>query len=442
VSSEADSEHDVTGQGLVARELRRHRERAGLNLSQLAKRVGYSRTYLSTSEKPGADLVSEEVVKRIDEELDAGGALIELRARADAARKARRASSDLVSRHPGRAGGPSSVMALNFDGNQTAEVPARDSLAPSVVAVLGPAQTLAVLDEVTQSVITRYELEGPQRLMPEVQALHGLCRDLGGRVSGTAERVHLARVGARQTALLAYMSVNLSRHAEAERYTLEASMLATAVDDRPLLAWIKGTQSFAAYYQHRYVEALNLARVGLKLAAGDAQRIRLLANGVARAAGKLGDRTGVDRAVNTALELLDHHSVPAGLTPCIDFGPYGRARTIANAATAYLSVGDYPQALQLTDQLRDTLVESDSDWSRSLVRLDEASALTLSRDADLDRAAAVGMDALSAAAHKPIASVAGRATELAAQLRRRGPYRRGQEFAEALEAWKLREPFT
>jgi len=113
--------------------------------------------------------------------------------------------------------------------------------------------------------------------------------------------------------MLAYMSVNLGRYTDAERYALEASLLAMAIDDRPLLAWIKGTQSFAAYYQHRYVEALNLARVGLQLATGDGQRIRLLANGVARAAGKLGDRAAVDRAVNTAFELLDDHSVVAGL---------------------------------------------------------------------------------------------------------------------------------
>lgn len=87
----------VTGQALVARELRRHRKRAGVNLSQLAKRVGYSRTYISTGEKPGAGLVSDEVVKRIDHELDAGGALVELRARADADRKIRRAPADVLS---------------------------------------------------------------------------------------------------------------------------------------------------------------------------------------------------------------------------------------------------------------------------------------------------------------------------------------------------------
>lgn len=125
----------------------------------------------------------------------------------------------------------------------------------SVVAVLGPSQTLMVLDELTQSVIARYELEGPSRLVPEVRMLRSLCQELGNRVSGADERMQLVRASARQSALLAYMSVNLSWYADAEHYALEASMLATAAKDWPLLAWIKGTQSFTAYYQERYDDA-------------------------------------------------------------------------------------------------------------------------------------------------------------------------------------------
>jgi transcriptional regulator with XRE-family HTH domain len=324
--------------------------------------------------------------------------------------------------------------------DQPGEVTIRALPSPSIVAVLGPSETLAVLDEFTYSVVGRYELEGPQQLAPEVRALRHLCQQLGSHVSGATERTRLARVSARQAALLAYMSVNLSRYADAERYALEASILATAANDRPLLAWIKGTQSFAAYYQKRYVDALNLARAGVRLADKDNQRIRLLSNGVARAAGKLGDRRTVDQTVNEAFELVAADPGPVGMTPCIDFAPYGHARTAANAATAYLSVGDYTQALRLTQELSATIAESDSDWSRSLVRLDEASALTLGRQADFEHAASVGVDALAASAHKPIASVGTRAAELAASLQRRGSHHAGQKVVAALHEWKRRAP--
>jgi transcriptional regulator with XRE-family HTH domain len=104
-SSGSDTDDDVSGQALVARELRRHRERAGLSRGELARRVGYSRTYISTSEKPGADLVSEAVVTRIDQELGAHGALIAVHARAAAGRRARRslAERELIPPAPGAA---------------------------------------------------------------------------------------------------------------------------------------------------------------------------------------------------------------------------------------------------------------------------------------------------------------------------------------------------
>ncbi len=89
-SSDSDNDDAVSGQALVAREIHRHREQAGLSRSELARRVGYSRTYISTIEKPGADLVSEAVVTRIDHELAAGGALIAVHTRAAAERRALR----------------------------------------------------------------------------------------------------------------------------------------------------------------------------------------------------------------------------------------------------------------------------------------------------------------------------------------------------------------
>jgi DNA-binding XRE family transcriptional regulator len=312
----------------------------------------------------------------------------------------------------------------------------------AVVDVLGPTQTLAVVDDFTRSVVARYELDGPQRLAPEVRVLRRFCRELGSRVSGTDERERLVRVSARQSALLAYMSVNLSRYTDAEHYALEASMLATVAQDRPLLAWIKATQSFAAYYQERYQDALNLAGVGVQLAGADAQRVRLLSNGVARAAGKLGDRYTVDQAINAAFELVDNANGPVGMTSCIDFQPYGWARTAANAATAYLSGGDYVRALQLTQELSTVVAGSDSDWSRSLVRLDEATALTLGQGADLEHAATVGMEALTASATKPITSVASRARELAVAMQRHGRHRAGDEFESALREWTRRVPGT
>lgn len=307
-----------------------------------------------------------------------------------------------------------------------------------VLPVLGPARTLTLLDELNPSLIGRYELEGPQRLAPELRALRRLSASLGQHISGPAERTLLAQVAARQSALLAYMSVNLSQFAAADAYALEAALLATAADDQALLAWIKGTQSLSAYYQEQYLDAMNLARVGLALCPDEEQRIRLLSNGLARAAGKLGDRKVVDQAVNEAFELVKRQPERAGMTPCIDFAPYSWARTAANAATAYLSVGDCAEALKLTREVSVVVDSSDSDWSRSLVHLDEANALTQGRQADLDHAASLGMNALAGSINKPITSVGTRAAELVVGLKRRGDNKLGTEFAANLREWQQR----
>lgn len=281
-----------------------------------------------------------------------------------------------------------------------------------LLAALDPTDALAAIDESTESVAARYEVVGPTLLAPEVLALRRVCRDLGQRVARSA-RGRVVRAAARQAALLSYMAVNRDRYAEAHAFAFEASVLATAAKDDDLLAWVRGTQSLMAYYQGRYRDALRLAEAGLAIRGAGSQRVRLLSNGVARAAGKLGEGRVVDRAVDDALSLARQDGPAGGMTPCITFGGYGPARATANAATAHLSAGRSSTAIELTDQLDPLIAGSDSEWSRSLVRLDAASAHARGGGADLERAVSLGLSALAESAGNPIASIGKRAAELA-----------------------------
>jgi DNA-binding XRE family transcriptional regulator len=305
-----------------------------------------------------------------------------------------------------------------------------------LIDVLGPSQTLNTATSYTKGIVARYEQEGPQRLAPELLSLRQLSQQLGLRVSTDADRMALTRLSAQQAALLAYMAVNLSRFTAAENFALEAALLATALNDNAMLSWVRGTQSFAAYYRKRYKEALDLAEAGVEIAGQSRQRIRLLSNGVARAAGKLGDQRTVQRAVREALDMAERADGPVGMASCIDLEPYGWARTAANAATAYLAVGDHEQVLKLTEDLWPVVEASDSDWSRSLVKLDEATALTMCTCADLEHAAAVGVEALEISASKPIASVATRTNELAASLQQQGCGHAALNLLDAVREWQ------
>jgi hypothetical protein len=68
---------------------------------------------------------------------------------------------------------------------------------------------------------------------------------------------------------------------------------------------------------------------------------------------------------------------------------------MANAATAFLSAGEYQRCLDYGQQVEDRVAESDSVWSRSLVRLDMATAmLGAGRRRDVEQAAQLGVEAL------------------------------------------------
>jgi hypothetical protein len=217
--------------------------------------------------------------------------------------------------------------------------------------------------------------------------------------------------------MLGYMAVNRARFILARAYCAEAFALATAADDPALQAWVRGTESLSAYYQKRYTEALQLARDGQRYAHGEPQMIRLAINGEARALGRLGERPGVDEAVDRAYAGVAQLPHRAGMSSCISLGPYSEARVAANAATAYLSLGVTSKVLDYAARIESSVEESGVDWDRSLVRLDVATALIRQQRPDVEHAAGVATEALQASAGNPIESIRQRAGEFVVQAR-------------------------
>lgn len=184
------------------------------------------------------------------------------------------------------------------------------------------------------------------------------------------------------------------------------------MQDTNLQAWARGLQSFSEYYAGQYDKALTLAKDGLKYAQSGPQSVRLTINAAARAMGKLGDTEGVHRAVDEAYELLSRNVVPDGVPSSIAFECYSAAQTASNAATAYVSLGMPEKVQHYTDLALPAISQSDSPWSRSLVQIDLASSLVRAKEADLDRATKLALDALTISAGRPIISVQQRTSEL------------------------------
>jgi ATP/maltotriose-dependent transcriptional regulator MalT len=297
---------------------------------------------------------------------------------------------------------------------------------------------LQLLERQIGRFIDDYEQLGPTKLGPSVARLRHQVHDLLRGSQLLHLRYRLYRAAAKISGMLGYMAINTGNFRLANAYCEEALHLAVEADATDLQIWVSGTESLGAYYQGEYLRAYELAARGRQLAPTNPQSIRLLSNGEARALAQLGDHTGAEQALGQAQTLLEKHDIDPALTACISFEPYGYSRFAANAATAYVPLGNTEQVLHYTGDIEPEVEHSDSDWSRALVRLDIATALLRQNDADLEQALQLAQEALQVCSDRPIRSVWQRALTVHRSAQRWTSDPRVSEFSARLRTWQQR----
>ena len=267
------------------------------------------------------------------------------------------------------------------------------------------------LSVMAEELIRRYEELIHADILPLLVKQRAWVDELIGESNHLGQRRRLLEIAAETSGLLGYLAVGRSNFQLARAYCAEAFKLGEVAESGNLQAWARGLQSFCEYYSRDYEQALRFAQDGLAHAKSGPQSVRLAANGVARAMGKLGDADGVRRAVDHAYACLSCNQVPDGFPSSVSLECYSAAQAASNAATAYVSLGMWREAEAYIDKALPGLVNSTSPWSRSLIMLDQASSLVLSRDGDLEHAARLAMDAIEISAGRPIVAVHQRASE-------------------------------
>jgi hypothetical protein len=253
-----------------------------------------------------------------------------------------------------------------------------------------------------------------------------------------AQRQHLFEIAGTTSGVLGYVAVGHGEFPLARAYCLEAFQLGDFAGNANLQAWARGLQSFCEYYAGRYDEALALARDGLNYSQSGPQSVRLTINGVARAMGKLGDADGVRHAVDDAYELMSRNDVPGGVPSSISLECYSVAQTASNSATAYVSLAMPEKVQHYVGLALPEIAKSDSPWSRSLVLIDLALSMVRAKDADLDQATALVLDALSISAGRPVISVQQRTSEFVRDVRGRwGDVPQVTAIADAMSAMAI-----
>ncbi|MGW0731774.1 helix-turn-helix domain-containing protein [Streptomyces sp. NPDC002851] len=401
---------------------RRIREIAGLRQDDMARLTGLSQSFLSSLESGTRRLVNIDKIQPVLENLDVPAhALPALFSR----------TPPTVQPRPH----PMSEPAPLAEDMWEEPLDIAERLNRTTSSNTDPAALDLLHQQVTQ-IVDSYESAGPHQLAPKTIKLRAVLQDfLDGR-QPPRQREALFKLAAQVSGLLGYMAVNAGREALAEAYCTESHQLAHEIHSQELLMWTFGTRSLGAYYAGNYRQALQWADAGIAVNPSHTQAIRLLANGRARALGKLKDRAGAQRAIGAAEDLSNRHTVPDGLTPCIAFAPYSLSRTLANAATTHVALGNTTQVIDYAGQIDELVEQSDSAWSRALVRLDVATALLTGPRPDVEHAMVLGRQVLETGGGPPIRSVVQRAGELHAHAARWNELPAVRDYEEALRTWR------
>lgn len=301
------------------------------------------------------------------------------------------------------------------------------------------AEQLNALEGFIDVIVDDYETAGPSKLIGASTRRRRQIEHQLRTPQPPGRQQRLFRVAGRLSGLLGYMSVNLGRFKLADAYCAEAFALAGYADDLELQAWSRGTASLSAYYAGDYRAALATAQDGQRYARGGPQAIRLAINGEARALARLGDARGARNAVELAYTTASRCDTTPGITSCISFGPYGHARTAANAATVHVDLGDHAQVEQHAAAALPACEASKSVWSQSLIRLDVARSLIEIAHPQVERASALVSEALTISADRPITSVLQRSNDFLTSAARFGPIPELDQLTSTLDYVNSRE---
>ena len=261
---------------------------------------------------------------------------------------------------------------------------------------------------------------GAGRIRWEVVEL--LHRVTNGTYTEKTGKAPLAAI-AQAACLAGSTAADVGRYSLAQRYFIQALNLAVSADDRSYAADVLATMSRLTIHMghcaaserdkiHHARQAVALARAGLSMSHGHTTAaVAALLNAVeARGQALLGDANATRQAVLEA-ERLYERSRPDEEPPWLSF--YTAAELAADLGRCLRDIGESEPAAELIQWAMDRY-ESWRVRSRCFVQTDLATVHLVGRE--LERAAAVGHDALSTAADIRSARIVDRIRTLQRQI--------------------------
>ncbi|MCX4469435.1 helix-turn-helix domain-containing protein [Micromonospora sp. NBC_01655] len=415
-----DHDEITTARHALGRHLAHLRKDAGHTQHSLARLVQYGRSSIANTET-GRQHPERPFWTRCDQMLRTGGVLTaEYDRIADLNHRRHRSPA-----RPRSASLTSDNAAVWWEPEDT--IAARRS---ALTTSIDDDARLAHLEDEVRQAIADNERCPPATLVARLRPLRACVDQLMAGRQHPPQRARLYTAAAHLSGLLAALALDLRAFRVAHAYAAEAFDLAHAAQQPDTQAWARATQSLVAFYTGNHRDALAYAEDGLRHAGTGPHRIRLTINGQARALAHLGDRHGVDRAVDRAFRLLTEHPPDGQVSTSLTLGPYCPLRTAANAATAYLTLG---HTTDVASHLTTAIAAFDTAQLRgpqALSRLDLATA-HLHAD-DPDQAAELALQALTLTADQRFESVHQRTHQFLTAAHPLRHHRRIQDVADLL----------
>jgi len=274
--------------------LREYRAVAGLSMGQLAKRIHYSKGYLSKIEN-GLKPPHETVARLCDGALDAGGRLV------TAARAARERAADqptldrrqMLAAGTVFAAGPvlaaSTVLGMTLAGGPRP--------VPSEEVVAGMRTSFEHLRELGMQTSPVVVLE------PLVAQVHTVCALAQENPEPTRSRLLL--LAARIAEYTGWMCQEAGDEQRALWWTRSASELACAGGDREIASYALVRAAGLALYRRDPVSTIELAQRAQRSGAASPRTLALAARREAQGHALAGDRDSYERAADRAVELFE-----------------------------------------------------------------------------------------------------------------------------------------